>query len=103
MAETIILDRGNEFLAKFKTMVEQDYGIKINRIATRNPQANAILERVHQTIGNIKRTMKVQDIVLDDEGPWDGVLSAAMFALRATVHTTTRFTPTQLVFGRDSI
>ena len=26
-----------------------------------------------------------------------------MFALRATVHTTTRFTPTQLVFGRDAI
>ena len=48
--------------------------------------------------------MKVQDIVLDDKNPWDGVLSATMFALRATVHTTTtRFTPTQLVFGRDAI
>mgnify|MGYP000473878471 FL=1 len=103
LPETIILDRGNEFLAEFKTMVEQDYGIKINRITTRNPQANAILERVHQTIGNIIRTMKVQDMVLDDENPWDGVLSATMFALRATVHTTTRFTPTQLVFGRDAI
>ena len=47
--------------------------------------------------------MKVQDMVLDDENPWDGVLSAAMFALRATVHTTTRFTPTKLVFGRYAI
>ena len=103
LPETIILDRGNEFLTEFKTMVEQDYGITINRITTRNPQANAILERVHQTIGNIIRTMKVQDMVLDDENPWDGVLSATMFALRATVHTTTRFTPTQLVFGRDAI
>ena len=26
-----------------------------------------------------------------------------MFALRVTVHTTTRFNPTQLVFGRDAI
>jgi len=26
-----------------------------------------------------------------------------MFALRATVHTTTQYTPSQLVFGRDSI
>ena len=57
-------------------MVEQDYGIKINRITTRNPQANTILERVHQTIGNIIRTMKVQDMVLDDENPLDGVLSS---------------------------
>ena len=47
--------------------------------------------------------MKVQGMVLDDENPWDGVLSATMFALRATVHTTIRFTPTQLVFGRDAI
>ena len=42
-------------------------------------------------------------MVLDDENHWDGVLSATMFALRATVHTTTHFTPTQLVFGRDAI
>ena len=34
---------------------------------------------------------------------WDGILSAAMFALRATVHTTTQATPMQLVFGRDAI
>ena len=47
--------------------------------------------------------MKVQKMVLDDENPWDGVLSATMFALHAMVHTTTRFTPTQLVFGRDAI
>ena len=99
----IILDRGNEFLAEFKTLIEDDYGITIKPITARNPQANAILERVHQTIGNIIRTMKVQDMVLDDENPWDGILASTMFALRATVHTTTRFTPTQLVFGRDAV
>ena len=42
-------------------------------------------------------------MVLDDENPWDGILASTMFALRATVHTTTRHTPAQLVFGRDSI
>jgi len=67
----IILDRGNEFLAKFKTLIEDDYGITIKPITAQNPQANAILERVHQTIGNIIRTMKVQDMVLDDENPWE--------------------------------
>ena len=42
-------------------------------------------------------------MVLDDENPWDGILAATMFALRATVHTTSQYTPAQLVFGRDSI
>ena len=42
-------------------------------------------------------------MVLDDDNPWDGILSATMFALRATVHTTSQYTPAQLVFGRDSV
>ena len=42
-------------------------------------------------------------MVLDDENPWDRILTSTMFALRATVHTTTQHTPAQLVFGRDSI
>ena len=42
-------------------------------------------------------------MVLDDKNPWDGILATTMFALRATVHTTSQYTPAQLVFGRDSI
>ena len=50
-------------------MIEKDYGLKINGISMDNPQANDILERVHQTIGNIIRTMKIQNLVLDDDDP----------------------------------
>ena len=99
----VIVDRGNEYLAEFREMIINDYGITVKPITSRNPQANAILERVHQTIGNILRTFKVQNMVLDDKNPWDGILASTMFALRATVHTTTQYTPTQLIFGRDSI
>ena len=42
-------------------------------------------------------------MVLDDENPWDGILASTMFALRATVHITTQYTPAQLIYGRDSI
>ena len=55
----ITVDRGKEFLVKFKTMMANDYGIPCNSISVRNPQANAIVERVHQTIGNIIRTFKI--------------------------------------------
>ena len=99
----VIVDRGKELFAEFKTMMSNDYSIKVRPITTRNPQANAILERVHQTIGNIICTFKIQGMVLDDDNPWDGILAAMMFALRATVHTTTQYTPAQLVFGRDLI
>ena len=73
-------------------------------ISTRNPQANAIVERAHQTLGNLIRTLEVQDNpYLDPDDPWSGLLSAAAFALRSTYHTTLRATPGQLVFGRDMV
>ena len=101
--EKIICDRGSKFMAEFLNMIKEDYNIKVRRITTRNPQANAILERIHQTIGNIIRTFKVQDEEIDLEDPWSGILAAAMFATRATIHTTLKATPCQLVFGRDAI
>ena len=72
----IIVDRGKELLAELITMLANDYGIPYSPISIRNPQANAIVERVHQTIGNIIRTFKIQEMDLDDENPWEGILSS---------------------------
>ena len=73
----------------------------VKPITSRNLQANAILERVHQTIGNIPYSFKVQSLVLDD--PWDGILASTMFSLRTAVQTTTQYTPVRLIFGCNSI
>jgi hypothetical protein len=55
----ITYDKGTEFMAEFATMITKDYGMKKRGASVRNPQANAILERIHQTIGNIIRTFTV--------------------------------------------
>ena len=82
-----------------------DYGIPCNSISVRNLQANAIVERVHLTIGNIigGGIFEMQEIDLDNENPWEGILSSAMFAILSMVHTTTQHTPSQLVLGREAI
>ena len=54
-----IVHRENEFLAKFREMIINDYGIMVKSIISRSPQANTLLEGVHQTIGNILCTFKV--------------------------------------------
>ena len=59
----VIVDCGKEFLAEFKTMIQADYGITVKPIILRNPHTNSILERVHQPIGNIIRSFKVQDMI----------------------------------------
>ena len=99
----ITLDCGKEFMAEVTHMIKNDYGIKKRPITVRNPQANAIVERVHQTIGNILRTFNLNETKVDEKDPWSGILAATMFAIRSTVHTTSQYTPMQLVFGRDSI
>jgi len=96
-------DRGTEFMGESAKMVEDDYGIVRRGTTVRNPQANAILEGVHQTMGNIIRTFEVHDSDLTIDDPWHGILSATMFALRATYHTTLQATPMQLIFGRDAM
>ena len=53
------LDRGKEFLAEFKIIMANDYGVPCNSISVRNPQTNAMVDRIHQTIGNIICTFKI--------------------------------------------
>ena len=69
MPNKITADRGKELLTEFKTMMANDYGILCNSISIRNSQAKAIVERLHQTIGNIIRTFNNQQMDLDNENP----------------------------------
>ena len=91
--EKVVLDRGGEFMDEFTRMIQDDYGLKKKPITKRNPQANAIVERVHLTIGNMIRTFQLQKSQVDEEKPWNGILTAIVFSVRATLHTTTRATP----------
>lgn len=98
-----VLDRGREFMAEFTKLLKDDYGITKKPITTRNPQANAIVERAHKTIHNLIASKQIKDKRSLTGGDWKGILSAVRFAMRATVHTTTQATPMQLVYGRDAI
>ena len=100
----VTFDRGSEFMGgDFRTMLKEDYGIKQKPISVRNPQANAIVERIHQVIGNMVRTFELETTEINEDEPWKGILSAVAFAVRSTLHSTLKKTPGQLVFGRDMI
>ena len=84
-------------------MILCDYGIKGKPITVRNPQANAIVEWIHQVIGNIIRTFELESNYLNEEDPWTGILTATAFAVRSTYRTTLKKAPNQLVVGHDMI
>ena len=68
-----------------------------------NIQANAIIERIHQILGNLIRSFNLHNTYVDDADPWMGILAATAFAVRATYHRTKQKSPGQLVFGQDMI
>ena len=86
LPQRIVFDRGTKFMTEFANMCQNDYGLKWKPITTRNPKSNAIIERIHQTIGNIIPTFDVSNIV--NNNPWSGILAATMFDVRATYHNT---------------
>ena len=66
-----------------------------------NPQANSILERNHQVLGNILRTKNLQKYDFDDMDPWSELLGSVAWAIHSTHHITLQTTPGHLVFGKD--
>eukprot|EP00957_Ditylum_brightwellii_P211317 15366036-Ditylum_brightwellii.AAC.1 len=101
--QKVILDKGTEFMKYFITLVWDEYGIKQKPITIKNPQTKSIVERSHQTIGNLLCTFELGSADLDPEDLRNGILSAAMFALQSTIYTTHKATPMQLVSGRDTM
>ena len=69
---------------EFQQVFKKDYGIKGKPITARNPQANTIVKRVHQVIGNMARTFELENRYLDEDDPWKGLLAATAFAIRST-------------------
>ena len=97
-------DNGGEFAGwEFQEFLTRT-GVKDVPTTSRNPTANAVCERMHQTVGNILRTLlhgnppenltKAHELI-------DEALSTAMHAMRSSVHTNLGSSPGSLVFSRD--
>ncbi len=70
----------------------------------KNPQSNAVCERMHQTVGNVLRMLlhgnPLQNIA-NAAQYLRKALSIAMHAMQAEVHSTLGSSPDNLVFIRD--
>lgn len=102
--KNVIHDNGGEFTGwEFQRLLER-LNIKDVPITSKNPQSNAIVERMHQTVGNILRTLvhtTPPEDVTSARNLVDEALSTAQHALRAAVSTALGSSPGALVFGRD--
>ena len=90
-----------EFTSEFHEPLDS-YGIKAKATTIKNPQSNAMIERVHLTIGDSLRAMNLSERKFDDTSA-HGILQSIAWGLRTTYHTSLRTSPGQLTFGQDMV
>ena len=82
----IIYDNGSEFKLHFEALCES-YGIKRKPTSVKNPQANAILEQLHQVITTMLCTTELDMADTGAASDIDAFLTDAAWAIHSTYHT----------------
>ena len=101
--QNIIYDNGSEFKLHFETLCDS-YGIKHKPTSVKNPQANVILEHVHQVIMTMLCTAEID--MADTVTPSDidtFFLTNVSWAIHSTYHTVLKASPGAAILGRDML
>lgn len=94
--EILISDNGPQLISKMFTEFLDEYGVTHWPTAVYHPQANPT-EAANKTIGNAIRAY-----IKDNEShkSWDESIADIAFALNSAVHSTSKHSPHQVVFGK---
>ncbi len=98
----VIYDNGSEFKLHFKALCDT-YDIKHKPTSVKNPQANAILERVHQVIMVMLCTAEIDMADSVDASDIDTFLTNVAWAICSTYHTVLKASPRAAIFGRNML
>ena len=100
----VIHNNGGKFIGhKFQDML-RTLGITAKPTTVKNPQANAIVERLHKTMADILRVMIHVDPPQnepDTTNMIDNALATVVHASRCAVNHTMQTSPGAMVFNRD--
>ncbi len=94
----LIYDNRSEFKLHFEYLCES-YGITRKSTTIKNPQANGILERVHQVLGHMLCTAELDMANSVTPNDVDVFLDNAAWAICSTYHTVLKASPGAAIFG----
>jgi hypothetical protein len=98
----MIYNNGSEFKLHFRAL-RKTYGIKRKLTSIKNPQVNAILERIHAVFTNMLRTAKLDMAELVNASDINIFLADSAWAIRSTHHTVLKASPGAAIFGHDML
>lgn len=89
-------DQGTNFTSAVFVGVCQLLGIEKTRTTPLHPSSDGMVEKMNRTILN-----HVSLFVSRNQQDWDQKVPIFLLAYRSAVHETTRYTPSQMLFGRE--
>lgn len=92
--EALLSDQGRNFESLILKQLCQTYGITKHRTSAYHPECNGLVERTNRTI---KQILKIY--VHDTQFDWDLHLKQVISSYNFSCHTSTGFSPYEIVFG----
>ena len=92
--KVILSDNGLEFRNKVISKLCNEHGIEHRVTANYNPRCNGQVERLNQTLINI-----IRKLCENHTSEWDLWLEYVVFCYNTRVHSSTKYSPYELVFG----
>ena len=99
MLSTCNIQQWKQFKLHFEALCDT-YGIKHKPTSVKNPQANAILERVHQVIMAMLHTAEIDMADSVDASDIDTFLTNVAWAIHSTYHTVFKASPGAAILVR---
>jgi hypothetical protein len=93
--QVLLTDQGTNFLSELFANVCKLLKIKRIKTTAYHPQSNGALERTHRVLVEYLRCY-----ISEDQTNWDKWIPYAIFVFNTTPHTSTGYTPHELMFGR---
>ena len=97
MPSEILTDRGSEFESELFAQLLRWLEIDKLRTTAYKPSTNGTVERFHRTLNSV-----LGKVVSENQRDWDQRLPFALAAYRASVHSSTGFTPNRVFLGREN-
>jgi hypothetical protein len=98
----LICDYKSEFKLHFRALCKT-YGIKRKPTSVKNPQVNAILERIHAVFTNMLCTAELDMAKSVKASDINIFLSDTAWAICSTHHTALKASPGAAIFGQDML
>ena len=92
--EIIITDNGSSFISEVTKMMIDLYGSWVHYVSPYHPESNGMIENRNREIGKLLR------LLVENESEWDEYLPSALWALRTTKNSKTKFSSFELLYGR---